>query len=105
MIHLEAHSRFSLMEGTPGVRQLVARAVEHGMRALALADTGGLYGAVPFYQAAREAGVSPILGARLGPCVVLARDRDGYGQLCFLVTVLQLGEKGHAEQTGRMGNV
>ncbi len=105
MIHLEAHSRFSLMEGTPGVRQLVARAVEHGMRALALADTGGLYGAVPFYQAAREAGVSPILGARLGPCVVLARDRDGYGQLCFLVTVLQLGEKGRAEQTGRMGNV
>ncbi len=92
MVPLEAHSHHSMLAGTAGVRALVARAVEHGMKALALTDTGGLYGAIPFYKAARAAGVKPILGAKLGPCVVLARDREGYAQLCHIVTAVQLGQ-------------
>jgi DNA-directed DNA polymerase III PolC len=99
MVHLHVHSRHSMLEGVASARQLVARAVEHGMKALALTDTDGLYGAIPFYQAAREAGVKPILGAQLGPCVVLARDREGYAQLCEVVTALRLG-KIAAEQLG-----
>jgi DNA-directed DNA polymerase III PolC len=90
MIHLQVHSNFSLLEGTATVRGLVARAVEYGMRALALTDTGGLYAAVPFYQAAQEAGIKPILGARLDRAVLLARDREGYAELCRLVTAYQL---------------
>ena len=92
MVHLQVHSHFSLCSGTASPRQLVARAVEHGMSALALTDTDGLYGAIPFYKAAREAGVRPILGAHLGRCTALARDRDGYAQLCALVTALRLGQ-------------
>ena len=92
MVHLQVHSYFSLCAGTASPRQLVARAVEHGMTALALTDADGLYGVIPFYKAAREAGVRPIIGAQLGRCVVLARDREGYAQLCALVTALHLGQ-------------
>jgi DNA-directed DNA polymerase III PolC len=90
MVHLEVHSNHSLLEGAATVRQLVARAVEFGIKTLALTDTGGLYAAIPFYQTALDAGVKPILGARLGDLVILARDRDGYSELCRIVTAFQL---------------
>jgi DNA-directed DNA polymerase III PolC len=86
MIHLHVHSNHSLLEGTATVRQLVARAVEHGMTSLALTDTDGLYAAVPFYQAAREAGIKPIVGAVVEGAVLLARNREGYADLCRLIT-------------------
>ncbi|MCC6699002.1 MAG: PHP domain-containing protein, partial [Candidatus Hydrogenedentes bacterium] len=90
MTHLHVHSNHSLLEGTAEPRALVARAVEFGLKALALTDTGGLYGAIPFYRAAVEAGVKPILGAELDGTVLLARDRGGYAQLCRLITAYHL---------------
>ena len=92
MVHLDVHSHYSFLEGVPSVRQLVARAVEHNMPALALTDTNGLYGAIPFYKAAKAAGINPILGARLGGVVFLARDREGYARLCHIITKVKLGE-------------
>ncbi len=86
MTHLHVHSNYSLLEGVATVSQLVGRAVECGMKSLALTDTGGLYAAIPFYQAARQAGVKPILGAVIDGVVLLARDRDGYADLCRIVT-------------------
>ena len=90
MVHLEVHSNYSLLEGAATVRQLVARAVEFGLKTLALTDTGGLYAAIPFYQTAKDAGVKPIVGAQLGDLVILARDRDGYAELCRIITGWQL---------------
>ena len=87
---LEVHSCYSMLSGTAWPRRLVARAVEYGMRTLALTDTDGLYGALPFYSEARDAGVKPILGTRLGPWLVLARDREGYAHLCALITAVRL---------------
>jgi DNA polymerase III alpha subunit len=75
-----------MLEGTAPVEGLVERAAAYGLPALALTDTGGLYGAVPFYQAARAAGIKPIIGVNLDRAVLLARDREGYAQLCRLVT-------------------
>ena len=92
MIYLHVHSNHSLLEGTATIRQLVARAVEYGMNTLALTDTDGLYGAIPFYEAAKAAGVRPIVGVWLDPCVLLAKDREGYAQLCHVVTAVRLGE-------------
>ena len=89
-VHLHVHSNRSLLEGTATLRQLVGRAVEHGLHTLALTDTAGLYGALPFYQAAREAGIKPILGATLDGMVLLARDRQGYTHLCELLTAYHL---------------
>jgi len=60
------------------------------MRALALTDTDGLYGAVPFFAKARQVGISPILGVELrtdlGIVTCLVRDRTGYRNLCRLTT-------------------
>lgn len=85
-MHLEVHTNYSLLEGANTIRQVVSRAVEYGFKWLAITDTGGLYGAIPFYAIAREAGVKPIIGAKLGRAVVLARDREGYAELCRIVT-------------------
>ncbi|MCP4640575.1 MAG: DNA polymerase III subunit alpha, partial [bacterium] len=93
MTHLHVHSHYSLLEGVAGVRQLVARAVEHGMKALALTDTDAMHGAIPFYKVARHAGVNPILGVQLGHAVVLARDRAGYSALCRMVTAYRLEDE------------
>jgi len=64
-VHLHVHSSYSLLQGalTPG--ELVQAAGRMGMPAVALTDTNGLYGAMFFYEAAREAGVKPIIGAEI----------------------------------------
>ena len=92
MIPLHVHSNYSMLEGTAPLGRLVERAASYGLPALALTDTGGLYGAVPFYQAARAAGIKPIIGVNLDNVVLLARDREGYAQLCRLVTAYHLDD-------------
>ncbi len=64
-VELHAHSYFSLLDGTASPERLVKQAAALGMGALALTDHDALYGAVPFVQAAREAGIQPLLGAEL----------------------------------------
>ncbi|HJY86642.1 MAG TPA: DNA polymerase III subunit alpha [Candidatus Acidoferrales bacterium] len=64
-VHLHCHSHYSFLRAVPSPRELVARAAEQKMPAVALTDTNGLYAAIPFYLAAREAGVKPILGTVL----------------------------------------
>lgn len=61
-VHLHTHSHYSLLDGLAKPAALAARAKELGMEALALTDHGNLYGAIEFYQAARAAGIKPILG-------------------------------------------
>ena len=81
MIHLHVHSNYSLLEGAATVQQLVARAVEYGMSALALTDTHGLHGAIEFYRKATAAGIKPILGVQLGN-EFLARGTVTFATLC-----------------------
>jgi DNA-directed DNA polymerase III PolC len=64
-VHLHCHSHYSFLRAVPSPAELVARAAEQKMRAVALTDTNGLYAAVPFYLAAREADVRPIIGTVL----------------------------------------
>ncbi len=61
-VHLHTHSHYSLLDGLAKVDDLVKRAKELGMDALALTDHGNLYGAVEFYKAAKVGGIKPILG-------------------------------------------
>jgi DNA polymerase-3 subunit alpha len=60
--HLHVHSHYSLLDGAISVPGLVGEAVRHGMSSLALTDHGNLFGAIEFYDAARAAGINPILG-------------------------------------------
>ncbi|MBI3666913.1 MAG: DNA polymerase III subunit alpha [Acidobacteria bacterium] len=115
-VPLHVHSYYSFLRGSAAPAAYVRLAVERGFPALALTDTGGLYGAVAFYQEAREQGVKPIIGVELeyhqgqrsrkcpieapwvGPCtpsavILLARDFEGYSNLCRLVTRRQLDDR------------
>jgi len=64
-VHLHCHTHYSFLDAVPSPGELVDAAVAAGSPAVALTDTNGLYGALPFYQSARAAGVKPILGAVL----------------------------------------
>ncbi len=104
-VHLHVHSRYSLLDGLADVQDLVQRAKELGMPAVALTDHGVLYGLVAFYRAARQAGVQPILGmeAYLTPdhrartreapiyhLLLLAYNNQGLRNLFRLATLAQL---------------
>jgi DNA polymerase-3 subunit alpha len=94
-VHLHCHSGYSLLEGTAKPQSLISAAKRHGMNALALTDRNNLYGAVPFYIQAQKAGIKPVLGMEIdlddgSSIVLLARNGDGYRNLCQLATVLRL---------------
>ena len=103
--HLHCHSHYSLLDGASPIDRLVSRTVELGMTALAITDHGNLHGALEFYQAARGAGLNPIIGyeAYIAPgsrfhkdagsqrdssyhLTLLARDRTGFANLLKLAT-------------------
>src|SRR3989442_6364626 len=64
-VHLHCHSHYSFLRGVASPEEIVAAAVEQKMPAVALTDTDGLYAAVRFYQAAKKAGIKPIVGVVL----------------------------------------
>lgn len=61
-VHLHTHTHYSLLDGMTKIPDLVAKAKEYGMNALAITDHGNLYGAVEFYKECTKAGIKPILG-------------------------------------------
>lgn len=62
---LHCHSNFSFLDGVSDPEELVRAAAELDYEALALTDHNGLYGAVRFGRAAREAGLPAVFGAEL----------------------------------------
>ncbi|MCE2453487.1 MAG: PHP domain-containing protein, partial [Nitrospinae bacterium] len=64
-VHLHLHSQYSLLDGTTRIDDLVQRAAELGQPAVALTDHGNMFGAVKFYEAARRAGVKPVIGCEV----------------------------------------
>jgi error-prone DNA polymerase len=103
---LRCRSCFSFLEGASHPEELVARAAELGLSALALADRSGLYGIVRAHGEARRCGVPLVVGAELqvadlgrgrpGWLTLLAVDREGYANLCRLLTAAHGGEPGPA---------
>jgi DNA polymerase-3 subunit alpha len=64
-VHLHLHSQYSLLDGAIKIDPLFARAKALNMPAVALTDHGNLFGAVEFYERARESGIKPILGCEV----------------------------------------
>ena len=60
--HLHLHTEYSMLDGAARVTDVMEAVAADGQPAVAMTDHGVLYGAVDFYQAARKAGVKPILG-------------------------------------------
>ena len=114
-VHLRLHSEYSVTDGIVRIDDAVSRAAAYGMPALALTDLANLFGLVKFYLAARGAGVKPVLGCdihlanetdpdRPYRMLLLCRSRQGYLQLCELLTRAYLAPRvrGRAEITRAM---
>ncbi|HET6373239.1 MAG TPA: DNA polymerase III subunit alpha, partial [Candidatus Polarisedimenticolia bacterium] len=61
-VHLHNHSQFSLLDGASKLDDLLAKAAQFGMPAMAVTDHGNLFGAVRFFDTALAKGIKPILG-------------------------------------------
>ncbi len=103
-IHLRLHSAYSLLEGAIPVKALPGLCAAAGMPAVALTDTGNLFAALEFSEAAAKAGIQPIMGCQLAlafavaahpgerapaprPVVLLAQDETGFGNLLKLSSI------------------
>ncbi len=64
-IHLRVHSAYSLSEGAVQVKQMATLAAKNAMPAVAITDTGNLFGALEFSDAMMEKGIQPIIGMSL----------------------------------------
>ncbi|HET9596627.1 MAG TPA: error-prone DNA polymerase [Anaeromyxobacteraceae bacterium] len=100
---LRCKSCFSFLRGASHPEELVHTAAELGLSALALVDVNGLYGTVRAHAEAKRQGLSLVVGAELAiadlvragagtaPLVLLAQDREGYAQLCRLLSEAHCG--------------
>ncbi|MCU1276467.1 MAG: dnaE2, partial [bacterium] len=90
-IELRAASAFSFLRGSSLPEDLIDRAAELGYTAMALVDRDGVYGAPRFHGRAKKHGLHAMVGSDLtlengGRLSVLVQNRDGYKNLCKLVT-------------------
>ncbi len=105
-VHLHLHTEYSLLDGACRLDRLMEKAHALRLPALSLTDHGVLYGAIDFYQAARDRGIKPIIGCEVYVApgsrfekksgngsrdvyhhlVLLAKDEAGYKNLTKLVT-------------------
>ncbi|MBD3238545.1 MAG: DNA polymerase III subunit alpha [Candidatus Moranbacteria bacterium] len=107
-VHLHVHSHYSLLDGLGKIDDLLKQAKKMGMKALALTDHGVMYGAIEFFQKAKEYGIKPIIGCEVYLAingmnnkrpkvdeeryhlVLLAKDEIGYRNLIKLVSKAHL---------------
>ena len=64
-VHLHVHTEYSLLDGASRIHQLIDRAKELNMPAIAITDHGSMYGVIDFYKAAKAKGVKPIIGCEV----------------------------------------
>src|SRR5438309_3115733 len=104
-IELHAQSAFSFLEGAEHPEAFAAEAARLDMPTVALVDRDGVYGAARLARAALNAGVKPIVGSEItladgSRLPLLVEDREGYQNLCRLITRMKLGApKGAAATT------
>jgi DNA polymerase-3 subunit alpha len=89
-VPLRVRSHFSFLDSTLSPTAIVAMAQQHSLPAVALTDLGNLHGAAEFAQAARAAGVKPLIGAELHvgdrPLLLYVESASGYHNLCQLLS-------------------
>lgn len=101
-VHLHARSWFSFRAAGSSPEALAAEAARLGMSTMAVTDRHGTYGVVRFQQACKEHGIQHVFGAEVplqwvppgtkeahaptGDLILLAQNREGYANLCRLLT-------------------
>ncbi|MCF6265538.1 MAG: DNA polymerase III subunit alpha [Desulfuromusa sp.] len=105
-VHLHLHSQYSLLDGAIKLDELIARAKEFKMPAIAVTDHGNMFGAIEFYSKAMSAGIKPIIGCEVYVApgsrftkgnargsseasyhlVLLCMNQTGYKNICHMVS-------------------
>ena len=103
-VHLHLHSEYSLLDGACRIEELLDKAVELKMPALAITEHGNMFSSIVFHDQARKRGINPILGCEVyvapgdrrqksgtpgetaNHLVLLAETREGYHNLIKLVS-------------------
>jgi error-prone DNA polymerase len=105
-VELHARSAFSFLEGASVPEELIAAGLELQMPALALLDRDGVYGAPRFHLAAKRNDIKAHIGAEISvkttaanvcSIPVLVKNRQGYQNLCRLITLMKLRVPKHAK--------
>ena len=107
-VHLHVHTQYSLLDGFSHIKKLIERVKQMNMPAVAITDHGSMYGVIDFFNAARAAGIKPIIGmeAYLAPrgmrdrdpkldksashLLLLAENETGYQNLLKIASAAQL---------------
>ncbi len=101
-VPLHVHSQYSILNSTASIKDLIRKAADYRIPALALTDFGNMFGAVDFFKECQKNNVRPIIGLEIlmtiGPCqekkkingrigyplILLAKNQKGYQNLCKL---------------------
>jgi len=104
-VHLHNHTEYSLLDGANRIPDMVARTKDLGMDALAITDHGVMFGVMEFTLECQKKGIKPIVGMEAYVCpgghkqrgerddyhlLLLAKDIEGYRNLCRLATTAAL---------------
>ena len=64
-VHLHLHSEYSLLDGACRIEELLDKAVELKMPAVAITEHGNMFSSIVFHDQARKRGINPILGCEV----------------------------------------
>ncbi|MFP3028634.1 MAG: PHP domain-containing protein, partial [Wolbachia sp.] len=93
-IHLRVHSVYSLLESSVKIEELIGLCLRNKMPAVAITDSGNLFGSLEFAEYAASRGIQLIIGCNIIvkhseqnlPILLLAKNEQGYTNLVTLVS-------------------
>src|SRR5690625_901019 len=96
-VHLQVRSGYTFMHSTVKINQLVKKAKQDGMAAIALTDHNVLHGAIEFYRSCKQEEIKPIIGmettvevnGKINNVLVLAKNNLGYQSLLKISSMIQ----------------
>ncbi|MEN8230759.1 MAG: DNA polymerase III subunit alpha, partial [Bacteroidota bacterium] len=103
--HLHVHTQYSILDGAASIPELLKKAIDDGMRAVAITDHGNMFGVKEFHNEATKRGIKPILGCEayiarrsrnsredknldaFDHIILLAKNETGYKNLTTMVSL------------------
>src|SRR5687768_13024912 len=95
-VHLHLHTEFSMLDGAARIKDVVEKAAADGQPAIGITDHGNMYGVLDFYRAAREAGMTPVIGEEVYFVTTSRHERPRRAEHdIFHLTVLAENDQGY----------
>ena len=105
-VHLNVHTEYSLLNNYNPMEKLIDKAKELNFKAMAITDYNNMYGVIDFYKRCKKNSIKPIIGCELTlsypnnefyNIILLAKNNQGYKNLCKLVSNLYIIENRNRE--------